>query len=222
MTRHILALTAAAWLMLLLLAAAASPLLAPFDPIQPVGAALAAPGDGSLLGTDELGRDLWSRMLLGARVSLTAALLAAALTVTTGGILGLVAAMRGGWVDRIILWGANAILAIPGLLLAMMLLTALGPGVGTIVLAVGLGGAPGFARMSRPLFLASRQTDYTQAARALGAGSPWVAARHVLPNARTGLLSLATTHVAWGFVGITTLTFLAWPAIPRCRNGARC
>jgi peptide/nickel transport system permease protein len=214
MTRRALAVAACAWLAVVILAAAVSPFLAPSDPIQPVGAPLTSPSAGSLLGTDELGRDLWSRMLFGARVSLAAALLAALLTVSLGGILGLVAAMRGGWVDRVILWGTNAMLAIPGLLLALMLMAALGPGVGTIILAVGLGGAPGFARLSRPVFLTARHTDYAQAARALGAGQPWVAARHVLPNARTALLSLATTHVAWAFVGITTLTFLGLAGNP--------
>jgi peptide/nickel transport system permease protein len=214
MTRRVLALAACAWLAVVILAAALSPLLAPSDPIQPVGAALASPGKGSLLGTDELGRDLWSRMLFGARVSLAAALLAALVTVSLGGILGLAAAMRGGWVERVILWVTNAMLAIPGLLLALMLMTALGPGVGTIILAVGFGGAPGFARLSRPVFLAARQTDYTRAAQALGAGQPWVATRHVLPNASTALLSLTTTHVAWAFVGITTLTFLGLAGNP--------
>jgi peptide/nickel transport system permease protein len=197
-----------------ILGALFSSLLAPFDPIQPVGTALASAGNGSLLGTDELGRDLWSRMLFGARFSLAGAMLAALLTVSLGGLLGLAAAMRGGWVERLITWGTNAMLAIPGLLLALMLMTALGPGMGTILLAVGLGGAPGFARLSRPIFLTARQSDYARAARALGAGQPWVAARHVLPNARTPLLSLATTHVAWSFVGITTLTFLGLAGNP--------
>jgi peptide/nickel transport system permease protein len=214
MTRRVLALAASAWLVVVILAAALSPALAPSDPIQPVGAALASPGNGALLGTDELGRDLWSRMLFGARVSLAAALLAALVTVSLGGIMGLAAAMRGGWTERVILWGTNAMLAIPGLLLALMLITALGPGVVTIVLAVGFGGAPGFARLSRPVFLAARQTDYTRAAHALGAGQPWIATRHVLPNARTALLSLATTHIAWAFVGITTLTFLGLAGNP--------
>jgi peptide/nickel transport system permease protein len=214
MTRHALSLAASAWLAVVILAALFSPLLAPSDPIQPVGAALASPGNGVLFGTDELGRDLWSRMLFGARISLTAALLAALVTVSLGAILGLAAAMRGGWVERVILWGTNAMLAIPGLLLALMLMTALGPGVGTIILAVGIGGAPGFARLSRPVFLAARKADYAQAAHALGAGQPWVAARHVLPNALTPLLSLATTHVAWAFVGITTLTFLGLAGNP--------
>jgi len=214
MTQRALAIAAAGWLVLVLLGAVLSPLLAPSDPIQPVGAPLDAPGDTAILGTDALGRDLWSRMLYGARFSLGGALLAASLAVCLGGILGLTAAMQGGWVERAIAWGTNAMLAIPGLLLALMLLTALGPGAATIILAVGLGGAPGFARLSRSIFQAARQSDYVRAAHALGAGRIWVAIRHVLPNARTALLSLATTHVAWAFLGTTTLSFLGLAGDP--------
>ncbi len=214
MTRRLLAAAASGWLVLVVLGAILAPLLAPSGPTQPVGAALAAPGGGALLGTDALGRDLWSRMLYGARISLAGALLAASLAVCLGGGFGLAAAMNGGWVERAIVWGANAMLAIPGLLLAFMLLAALGPGVATIVLAVGLGGAPGFARLSRSVFLAARQSDYVRAAHALGADRAWVAFRHVLPNARAALLSLATTHVAWAFLGITTLTFLGLAGDP--------
>ena len=214
MTHRALALVSCAWLVLVAVGAILSPLLAPSDPIQPIGAALAAPGDAALLGTDALGRDLWSRMLYGARFSLAGALLAASLAVCLGGAFGLAAAVQGGWVERAIVWGTNAMLAIPGLLLALMLMTALGPGKATIILAVGLGGAPGFARLSRSIFLAARQSDYVRAAQALGAGRPWIAFRHVLPNARTALLSLATTHVAWAFLGTTTLTFLGLAGDP--------
>lgn len=214
MIHRSLALAASVWLALVVLGAILSPLLAPSDPIQPVGGALAAPGGEALLGTDALGRDLWSRMLYGARISLAGAMLAASLAVCLGGVFGLAAAMWGGWVERGIVWGTNAMLAIPGLLLALMLLTALGPGVATIILAVGLGGAPGFARLSRSVFLAARHSDYVRAAHALGADRPWVAVRHVLPNTRTALLSLATTHVAWAFLGITTLTFLGLAGDP--------
>jgi peptide/nickel transport system permease protein len=214
MTRSAFAAAACTWLVLVVLGAVFAPLVASSGPTQPVGAALAAPGGASPLGTDALGRDLWSRMLYGARTSLAGAVLAASLAVCLGGGFGLAAAIHGGWVERAIAWGANAMLAIPGLLLAFMLLAALGPGVATIILAVGLGGAPGFARLSRSVFLAARQSDYVRAAHALGAGRAWVAFRHVLPNARSSLISLATTHVAWAFLGITTLTFLGLAGDP--------
>jgi len=214
MMRRALAIAAVAWLMLIGLAALLAPLLSGADPIQPVGPPLAPPGEGFGLGTDALGRDLLTRMLFGARFSLVSGLLAASLAIGIGGAAGLAAAMQGGWIERAILWAANAVLAIPGLLLALMLLTAMGPGVRTIVLAVGLGGAPGFARLARAAFLAARQSDFVRAAHALGAGPRWVALRHVVPNAGTTLLSLATTQFAWAFLGTTTLTFLGLAGNP--------
>jgi len=214
MMRRALALAAVGWLMLIVLAALLAPLLSGADPIQPVGPPLAPPGVGFGLGTDALGRDLLTRMLFGARFSLVSGLLAASLAITIGGAAGLAAAMQGGWIERAILWAANAVLAIPGLLLALMLLTAMGPGVRTIVLAVGLGGAPGFARLARGAFLAARQSDFVRAAHALGAGPRWIALRHVVPNAGTTLLSLATTQFAWAFLGTTTLTFLGLAGNP--------
>lgn len=208
MMRRLLAGVAVAWLGTVALAAILAPALAVHDPIQPVAAPLSTPAPGLLLGTDALGRDLLARMLFGARFSLVSGILATTLAAIAGGTAGLAAAMRGGWVERAILWASNALLSIPGLLLALMFLAALGPGLATIALAVGLGGAPGFARLSRSAFLTARRSDYVRASLALGAGSGWVALRHVMPNARTELLSLITTQFAWAFLGTTTLTFL--------------
>ena len=214
MIRRALAVASVAWLVLISLGALLAPLLSGTDPIQPVGPPLAAPSAGFGLGTDALGRDLLTRMLFGARFSLASGLLAASLAVGIGGVAGLAAAMHGGWIERAIVWAANAMLAIPGLLLALMLLTAMGPGVTTIVLAVGLGGAPGFARLARAAFQAARQSDFVRASHALGAGPRWGALRHVVPNAGTALLSLATTQFAWAFLGTTTLTFLGLAGNP--------
>jgi ABC-type dipeptide/oligopeptide/nickel transport system permease subunit len=208
MMRGVLAGAAVAWLGTVALAAILAPALAAHDPIQPIAAPLSPPAPGLLLGTDALGRDLLARMLFGARFSLVSGILATMLAAFAGGAAGLAAAMRGGWVERAILWASNALLSIPGLLLALMFLTALGPGVATIALAVGLGGAPGFARLSRAAFLTARRSDYVRASLALGASSRRVAFRHVVPNARTELLSLVTTQFAWAFLGTTTLTFL--------------
>lgn len=208
MTRRVLAGAAVAWLATVAVAAILAPVVASRDPIQPIAAPLSPPAPGLPLGTDALGRDLLARMLFGARFSLVSGVLATTLAAVAGGAAGLAAAMRGGWVERAILWASNALLSIPGLLLALMFLTALGPGVATIALAVGLAGAPGFARLSRAAFLTARRSDYVRASLALGASSRWVALRHVVPNARTELLSLVTTQFAWAFLGTTTLTFL--------------
>lgn len=199
---------ACAWLLVVSLAAALAPWLTPFDPIQPVGPPLEPAVLASPLGTDALGRDVLTRLLFGGRISLVSGLVATLLAVTAGGAAGLAAAMRGGWPERSILWLANAMLSIPGLILALLFLAALGPGVPTIALAVGLGGAPGFTRLARAAFLAPRHSDYVRASQALGAASNQIALRHVLPNARAELFSLATTQFAWAFLGTTTLTFL--------------
>jgi peptide/nickel transport system permease protein len=104
--------------------------------------------------------------------------------------------------------GANAALAVPGLLISLGVVAVLGPGTEAVVLAVGLGLAPGFARLARQALAQVRSEPYVAAAGALGAAGMEVARRHMLPNALPRLLSLSTTHYAWAFAGITTLTFL--------------
>jgi peptide/nickel transport system permease protein len=142
---------------------------------------------------------------------------ATALTALPGGALGLVAASLGGWVERGIIWAANTLLSIPGLILALLLVAILGPGLGTLTLAVGLGGVPGFARLSRAAFRVPKSQEYVAASRALGADTSWVAVRHLLPNARLPLAALITTYYAWAFAAATSLTFLGFggdPALP--------
>jgi peptide/nickel transport system permease protein len=211
------ALLSLVWLALVVGAAIGAPLLTSDDPRQPAGPPLSAPSSRNLLGTDALGRDLWTRMIYGGRVSLSASILAAGITGILGGFFGLIAAVFTGWTERWILWIVNALLAIPGLLLAMLLVAGLGPGLFTVILAVGIAGAPGFARLSRTVFTQIKAQPYVQAAFALGAGKSWVARFHMLPNASSQLLSLITIHVAWAFLGTTTLTFLGLagdPSIP--------
>jgi ABC-type dipeptide/oligopeptide/nickel transport system permease subunit len=206
-----------AWMIAALVIAIGAPLIAPLDPLQPVGLPL-SPGDpSSILGTDALGRDLWSRFVFGARTSMTLALLSGGLTITIGIFVGMIAAIAPFSIDRFITWASNAMLAIPGLLLAMLFVAGLGPGVSTVIFAVGLGGIPGFVRISRTIFKQIRSQNYIQAARAMGAGTAWIAWFHILPNAITRLFSLATLHFAWAFLGTTTLTFLGFagdPSIP--------
>ncbi len=202
------------WLLAMVAVAVVAPLIAPADPRQPIGEALTPPGPGARLGTDSLGRDVWSRMLYGGRISLMAALGAALLATVCGAAAGLLAASARGVVDALVVFAANAALAVPGLLLALLLVAGLGQGLTAVVLAVGLAGAPGFARVARTLFLQIRGGGFVDASAALGAGMPWVATRHLLPNARTNLLALAATHYAWAFIGTTTLTFLGLAGDP--------
>ncbi|MDF1498906.1 MAG: ABC transporter permease [Anaerolineales bacterium] len=217
MTGRITIIISSFWVVAVILLAIFGPLAAPADPFSPVGEPLLSPLEHGPMGTDALGRDLWSRILYGARQSLSAALLATTLTVSIGTTLGLIAVLYTSWLGGIILTLANAALAIPGLLLAMLFVAAMGPGYLTVILAIGLGGAPGFIRLSRSIFAQIADEGYVDVARALGAGKLRIARNHILLNAQGPLLSLATTHFAWAFMGITTLTFLGLagdPSIP--------
>jgi ABC-type dipeptide/oligopeptide/nickel transport system permease subunit len=189
-------------------ACASAPWLAPASPVQPVASPLARPRDHPPMGTDNLGRDEWSRMLYGGRVSLVASLSAAGLAVILGTTAALLAQGMGGAADATVVGGANAALAIPGLLISLAVVAVLGPGIEAVILAVGLGLTPGFTRLARQALAQVRSEAYIAAAGALGADGMDTARRHMLPNALPRLLSLATTHYAWAFAGITTLTFL--------------
>lgn len=207
----------AIWIMLLLIAVIAGPLLAVHDPRLAVAEPLSPAGSSLLLGADGLGRDLWSRLILGSRVTLSASLLSLAITVITGTALGLLASAYGGLIDRAIVWVANVFLAIPGLLLGMLLVASIGPGFTAIILAIGIGGIPGFTRIARTVGMQIRSAEYVSAAEALGADQFWISFKHLLPNALAQLIPLSATHFAWALVGITTLTFLGLagdPALP--------
>lgn len=205
---------ALAWLVIVAVLALTAPVIAPTNPNHPVADPLLSPQNHFPLGTDGLGRDLWSRLLYGCRISPGAALLAALLTLLMGSLLGFTAAVFGGLLDRLISALINAALAVPALLLAMLLVAGFGPGITTVILAIGLGGAPAFARVTRTLGLQLMEKEYVSAADALGATRLHIVMRHLLPNAAGQIVFLATTHYAWAFLGVTTLTFLGLAGDP--------
>jgi len=205
------------WLGIVIVLALLAPWLAQNAPREPVASALAAPGPGLPLGADALGRDFLARMLSGARLSLGLAGLAAVIAVGAGGAAGFAGAMLGSTADRVWLWTTNVLLSIPGLLLAMLLVAAWGPGIPAVVAAVGIGGAPVFSRVTRAVVLQLVDAGYVAAAQAAGADRLWTSVRHVLPNALPQLAPLAGTQFGWAFLGTTTLTFLGLagdPALP--------
>jgi ABC-type dipeptide/oligopeptide/nickel transport system permease subunit len=202
------------WLSAVLLVSIFAPLLTHYDPLQPVGPPLSTPSKQWILGTDALGRDTWTRIIYGARLSLTASLSSALLSILLGSIVGVISSSSPHWTDRLIMWFSNALLSIPGLLLALILVAGLGPGLSTVIMAVGISGTPGFARISRTIFIQTRSQRYLQSARALGGGKLWIIRYHLLPNALSQLLSFGTVQVAWAFLGITTLTFLGLAGDP--------
>jgi ABC-type dipeptide/oligopeptide/nickel transport system permease subunit len=205
------------WLSAVILISVLAPLLTPNNPRSPVADALSGPAPGLPLGSDALGRDLWARIAYGGRISLSASLSAAAIAILVGTGVGLASAVWERWLDRLLLWATNTALAFPGILLALLLVAVMGPGMGVVVLAVGFGGAPAFAQPARIMFKKIISSEFVTAARSLGATRSRIALRHILPNALGEVTSLATTHLAWAFMGITTLTFLGLsgdPALP--------
>ena len=170
---------------LMVLAALAAPWLAPFDPLKAVAPSFgdpAPPGLPFLLGTDELGRDVLSRLLYGARVSLLVAIVATTMTLVIGVAVGVSAGYLGGWVDTALMRLTDVVLAFPALLLAIALAALFEPGLGTIFVVIGVVSWTGVARTVRGEVLSLRERDYLTAARALGSWPGRLMLRHVIPN----------------------------------------
>ncbi|QHC14348.1 ABC transporter permease subunit [Streptomyces sp. GF20] len=191
------------------LAAVAPGLLAPQPPdlIDPVHA-LAGPGPGHWLGTDQLGRDVLSRIVHGARTSLVIGFGATAFAVVVGSLLGVLAAAAGRAVDQILMRATDILLAFPGLMLSLVVVAVLGPGTVNATLAIGASLLPGFVRLARGQALAIRGSDYVRAAVVMGRSRGSVILRHLLPNALPPLLVLATVNIGSAVISGSTLSFL--------------
>lgn len=186
----------------------AAPALAPFDPIEHNYAEkLQAPSARHLLGTDELGRDLFSRMLYGGRVSLSVGLIAVLVGMVGGTILGLLAGFYNR-LDTIIGRVMDVMLAIPDLLLQISIVATLGPGLQNVMIAVGLFSIPSYVRVVRSSVLAAREVEFVEAARALGARDSRIMFRHILPNVLGPLIVVTTFGLANSLLSASALSFL--------------
>lgn len=169
---------------------------------------LATPSAAGALGRDELGRDVLARLLAGAGVALWVSVLVVSLSAVVGTAIGLLAGYLGGWTDRIVSRAIDVFLAFPGILLAIALAAALGPGLGNLVLALSLMGWVGFARLARAQALSLRQREHVQAAIALGAGHGRILGRHLLPLTLAPLLVEASFGIANVVIAEAGLSFL--------------
>jgi peptide/nickel transport system permease protein len=210
-----LVVAAGAFIGLLALVAAIAPWLAPHDPERgSLRARLAAPtleaadGKAHLLGTDHLGRDVLSRMIFGTRVSLIVGFAAVAVGGLVGGVLGLLAGFRGGWVDEVVMTVADAQLAFPFILLAIGIIAVLGPSFPNLIVVVGLSGWVTYARVLRSQVLSLRRREFIDAILGLGGSVPRILLRHVLPNVASTLMVIATLELARAIVLEATLSFL--------------
>ena len=195
--------------------AVVGPWVAPHDPIrQRLEGALQGPSWDHWLGRDELGRDILSRILHGARISLGMALGASLIAAAGGVLIGLVAAYRGGLIEEALMRFVDVILAFPGFLLAIAVVSALGPGILNVVIAVGINTVPGFARITHSAVLGVKQTEHVAAARALGNGAGRILWRHILPNCLAPIVVQFTLRMGTVVVIASGLSFLGLGAQP--------
>jgi peptide/nickel transport system permease protein len=173
-----------------------------------------APGWRNWLGADQFGRDVLSRLLIGARATIPMALIATLAGGAAGAVLGTVSAYLGGKADEIIMRTNDAVMAIPGLLMALLLVSTLGNGAGNAVIAIAVAFAPGMARVTRSVALAVRNQDYVKAATARGEGASWIIFREMLPNVMAPIIVEATIRVSFAVMLFATLSFLGLGAQP--------
>jgi peptide/nickel transport system permease protein len=206
---------AVVYVVLVLLSAVAPTLFASGDPTQTVPKdKFLSPSLDHLFGTDELGRDLFTRMVHGSSLSIEATLISVGVAVVAGLTIGVVSGYAGGWADSLLMRFVDVMLAIPSLLLALAIVTALGFGTVNVAIAVGVGLTPGFARITRAEVLRVKTLPYVEAARSGGAGRLRILVRHVLPNSWGPVVVLAVLDFGTAILAVSSLSFLGFGAPP--------
>ncbi len=208
--RQPLAAAGVALLVVFVVCAVFAPWLAPQDPAQlDLTGRLVGPSWAHWFGTDELGRDILSRTLFGARISLIVAVSVVGLSLAVGLVAGGLAGFYGGWTDTVVnIYVTNAFMALPGILLAIAFVAFMGPGLGNVILALAISGWVGYARLVRAQVMAVKEREFVEAARALGASDLRVMTRHILPNILQPLIVQAAIGMAGAVLAEATLSFL--------------
>jgi peptide/nickel transport system permease protein len=206
---HRAAVLGMAVIVLFFLTALLAPYIAPYDPAAiDLANRLQGPSAGHWLGTDELGRDVFSRIIIGARITLIITMGAVGLALFTGTVFGLIAGFYGGPTDTLISRSIDVLMAMPGFLLAIGIIAALGVGTLNVILAVGIASIPDFARIARSSTLSVRSQDYILSARSLGAANRRIISRHIGPNIVPPLIVAATMRLATAILSAASLSFL--------------
>jgi peptide/nickel transport system permease protein len=202
-------------ILILIISAIFAPVISPFDPLEiRAGGALEEPSRDHLFGTDDLGRDMFSRIVYGSRITLQIGTLIVAVSVGIGVLIGLIAGYYGGVVDTVLMRLVDVMLAFPGLLLALAIVAILGPGLFNAMIAVGIGSFPAFARLVRGSVLSVRETEYVTAGRVLGATGPHMIRHAVLPNVLAPIIVLASLEFPAAVLSAAALSFLGLGAQP--------
>jgi peptide/nickel transport system permease protein len=196
-------------LVLVLLVLALTPWLAPHDPaVQDLGNRLAGPSAEHWFGTDHLGRDVLSRLMWGGRFSVTIAAITLVICAVTGGIIGALAARRGGWLDELVMRSVDVLICFPDVVIALFLIALFGTGYGTLIAALTISGWTPFARLMRGLALEINSKDYVEAAEILGSPKSYIVFRHVIPNAARPVLAMGFLRFGHKLITVGALSYL--------------
>lgn len=207
--RHPVAIVSTLFILLLILVAVLAPWIAPYDPQVPDWMALGAgPSAEHWFGTDDLGRDVLSRIIFGARISLYVGLLSVTLGMVLGVLLGLLAGYYGKWLDMLIMRGSDVLFAFPGVMLAIAVVAILGPGLNNVIIAVAVFSVPVFARIVRASTLSIKQSAYIEAVRCVGAPDRVVLLRHILPGTLSNVIVYFTMRIGTSILTAASLSFI--------------
>ena len=200
---------AAIWLIALF-----APLVATHEPLKQSADLLQPPSTSHWMGTDEFGRDLFSRIVYGGRISLSVGIIAVTIAVLVGSTLGLLSGYVGGLIDTVIMRFIDGLMAFPSIILAILIMAMLGPSLVNLMIAVGISAVPWYARTVRGSTLQVKQTQYVESSLAVGAGTFRIMRRHVLPNVAAPIIVLGTLGMATSILAIAGLSFLGLGARP--------
>ena len=184
-----------------------APVITPYDPQSQEFGMMDSPSMTHVLGTDDLGRDLFTRILYGARISLFVGAVTVTVSMFVGGFLGLVSGYYGGWVDTILMRYIDIQWAFPNFIIAVWLVAVFGTGLSNVIVAISLAFLDDFARIMRGMVLSIREEEYVLAARSLGASDIQIMLKHILPNAIAPMIVLATISVSYAILGEAALSF---------------
>lgn len=214
--RQRVALVAGTFVVLLVLLAVAAPLIVPFDPENffDYDRINARPSGQHWFGVDPLGRDILSRIVMGARISLTAGFVSVAVGALVGTLLGLLAGYYEGWADRIVMRLADVLFAFPGILLAIGIVAILGSGMANVIIAVAVFSIPTFARLVRGNTLALKHLTYVEAARSVGASDATIILRHIFPGTISSVVVYFSMRIGTSIITAASLSFLGMGAQP--------
>jgi peptide/nickel transport system permease protein len=199
---------ASVFLLVVLLLAVFAPLVSGHDPNRQSANILGGPSADHWLGTDDVGRDVWARLVFGARVSIEASLIAVSVALLLGVPIGLLAGYRGGWIDTVLMRVVDTLLAFPGIVLAIGITAALGPGLVNAMVAVGVVFSPSIARVMRGQVLTTKERLYVDAAVSFGSAGPRVVLRHIVPNAIQPVVIQTTLLLGLALLAEASLSFL--------------